>query len=108
MVRPLDKKVVGVFVRFRAPFTPALRCFCFVLLIFGWFYLTPLGTKPWGSILASSVGFLSNLFIGQKQVILTRLLMKKCGFIFTLGLSVVSSFASSIRYAGLAEFCLSR
>jgi hypothetical protein len=34
---------------------------CFVLLVFGWFYLTPLDFKAMGKHAASSVGFLSNV-----------------------------------------------
>lgn len=39
---------------------PALALLCFVLLIFGWFYLTPLEYKALGKHAASSVSFLSN------------------------------------------------
>ncbi len=39
---------------------PALALLCFVLLIFGWFYLTPLEYKTLNKHAASSVGFLSN------------------------------------------------
>lgn len=39
---------------------PALALLCFVLLVFGWFYLTPLEYKALGKHAASSVGFLSN------------------------------------------------
>lgn len=39
---------------------PALALLCFVLLIFGWFYLTPLEYKVLGKHAASSVSFLSN------------------------------------------------
>ncbi len=39
---------------------PALALLCFVLLVFGWFYLTPLEYKALGKHAASSIGFLSN------------------------------------------------
>ena len=40
---------------------PALAVLCLVLLVFGWFYLTPLDYKALGKHVASSVGFLSNV-----------------------------------------------
>ena len=40
---------------------PALVVLCFVLLIFGWFYLIPLDYKTLGKHAISSMGFLSNL-----------------------------------------------
>lgn len=39
---------------------PALALLCLVLLVFGWFYLTPIEYKALGKHAASSVGFLSN------------------------------------------------
>lgn len=39
---------------------PALALLCFVLLVFGWFYLTPIEYRALGKHAASSVGFLSN------------------------------------------------
>lgn len=39
---------------------PALALLCFVLLVFGWFYLTPLEYQSLGKHAASSVSFLSN------------------------------------------------
>ena len=39
---------------------PALALLCFVLLVFGWFYLTPLEYKALGKHAASSISFLSN------------------------------------------------
>lgn len=39
---------------------PALALLCFALLVFGWFYLTPLEYKALGKHAASSVIFLSN------------------------------------------------
>ncbi|WP_201582660.1 acyltransferase family protein [Psychrobacter jeotgali] len=39
---------------------PALALLCLVLLVFGWFYLTPLEYRSLGKHAASSVGFLSN------------------------------------------------
>ncbi len=39
---------------------PALALLCLALLVFGWFYLTPLEYKALGKHAASSVGFLSN------------------------------------------------
>ena len=39
---------------------PALALLCLVLLVFGWFYLTPLEYRTLGKHAASSVGFLSN------------------------------------------------
>lgn len=40
---------------------PALAVLCLVLLIFGWFYLTPYDFKLLGKHVASSIGFLSNI-----------------------------------------------
>lgn len=39
---------------------PALALLCLVLLVFGWFYITPLDYKALGKHAASSIGFLSN------------------------------------------------
>lgn len=39
---------------------PALALLCLVILVFGWFYLTPLEYKALGKHAASSVSFLSN------------------------------------------------
>lgn len=40
---------------------PALALLCLVLLVFGWFYLTPLEYRALGKHAASSIGFLSNI-----------------------------------------------
>ncbi|MEL0660701.1 acyltransferase family protein [Psychromonas arctica] len=40
---------------------PALAFLCFVLLIFGWFYLTPIDYKALGKHIVSSLGFFSNI-----------------------------------------------
>ena len=40
---------------------PALAVLCLVLLVFGWFYLTPFDYKALGKHAASSIGFLSNV-----------------------------------------------
>lgn len=40
---------------------PALALLCFTLLVFGWFYLTPLEYKTLGKHAASSITFLSNI-----------------------------------------------
>ena len=40
---------------------PALAVLCLILLIFGWFYLTPLDYKSLGKHAATSVSFLSNI-----------------------------------------------
>ena len=45
---------------------PALALLCLVLLIFGWFYLTPLEYKALGKHAASSVSFVSN-FVYWKE-----------------------------------------
>ncbi len=37
---------------------PALAVLCLVLLVFGWFYLSPLDYKALGKHIASSMGFL--------------------------------------------------
>ncbi len=39
---------------------PALALLCLVLLVFGWFYLTPIEYRALGKHAASSIGFLSN------------------------------------------------
>jgi len=40
---------------------PALAALCLVLLVFGWFYLTPLDYKSLGKHVGSSIGFFSNI-----------------------------------------------
>lgn len=40
---------------------PALAALCFVLLLFGYFYLTPIEFRTLGKHVASSVGFISNI-----------------------------------------------
>lgn len=40
---------------------PALAVVCIVLLVFGWFYLTPLDYKTLGKHTVGSVGFISNI-----------------------------------------------
>ncbi|WP_298807997.1 acyltransferase family protein [uncultured Psychrobacter sp.] len=45
---------------------PALALLCLVLLVFGWFYLTPLEYKALGKHAASSVSFLSNFVYWQE------------------------------------------
>ncbi|OLF36147.1 acyltransferase family protein [Psychrobacter sp. Cmf 22.2] len=40
---------------------PALALLCLVLMIFGWFYLTPFDYRVLGKHVASSIGFLSNV-----------------------------------------------
>ncbi|WP_354668291.1 acyltransferase family protein [Colwellia sp. E2M01] len=40
---------------------PALAVLCLVLLVFGWFYLTPLDYKALGKHVESSMGFFSNI-----------------------------------------------
>ncbi len=40
---------------------PALAVLCIVLLVFGWFYLTPSDYKDLGKHIASSAGFFSNM-----------------------------------------------
>lgn len=40
---------------------PALAMLCLVLLVFGWFYLTPLDYKTLGKHIGSSMSFLSNV-----------------------------------------------
>ena len=40
---------------------PALAALCLVLLIFGWFYLTPLDYKALGKHISSSISFFSNI-----------------------------------------------
>jgi len=46
---------------------PALAALCVVLLIFGWFYLTPLDYKALGKHVASSMGFLSNVIYWRES-----------------------------------------
>ena len=46
---------------------PALAVLCLVLLIFGWFYLTPLDYKALGKHVASSMGFLSNIIYWRES-----------------------------------------
>jgi len=46
---------------------PALAVLCLVLLIIGWFYLTPLDYKALGKYVASSMGFLSNVIYWRES-----------------------------------------
>jgi peptidoglycan/LPS O-acetylase OafA/YrhL len=46
---------------------PALAVLCFVLLVFGWFYLTPFEYQTLGKHAVSSIGFLSN-FVYWKEL----------------------------------------
>lgn len=46
---------------------PALALLSFLLLVFGWFFLTPLDYKLLGKHVASSVGFLSNIFYWRES-----------------------------------------
>jgi len=46
---------------------PALAMLCLVLLVFGWFYLTPLDYKVLGKHVASSMGFLSNVIYWRES-----------------------------------------
>jgi peptidoglycan/LPS O-acetylase OafA/YrhL len=46
---------------------PALAVLCLVLLVFGWFYLTPLDYKALGKHVASSMGFLSNVIYWRES-----------------------------------------
>lgn len=46
---------------------PALAVLCLVLLVFGWFYLTPLDYKVLGKHVASSMGFLSNVIYWRES-----------------------------------------
>jgi peptidoglycan/LPS O-acetylase OafA/YrhL len=46
---------------------PALAVLCVVLLLFGWFYLTPLEYKTLGKHATSSMGFLSNVIYLQES-----------------------------------------
>lgn len=46
---------------------PALAVLCLALLVFGWFYLTPLDYKALGKHVASSVGFLSNVIYWRES-----------------------------------------
>lgn len=46
---------------------PALAVLCLTLLVFGWFYLTPLDYKALGKHVASSMGFLSNVIYWRES-----------------------------------------
>ncbi|CDU11731.1 acyltransferase family protein [Vibrio coralliirubri] len=46
---------------------PALAVLCAVLLIFGWFYLTPMDYRALGKHAASSMGFLSNVIYWRES-----------------------------------------
>lgn len=46
---------------------PALAALCFILLIFGWFYLTPLDYRTLGKHVGSSIGFLSNIIYWKEE-----------------------------------------
>lgn len=56
-----DFSVLNFYVARANRIIPALAALCLVLLVFGWFYLTPLEYKALGKHAASSVGFLSNI-----------------------------------------------
>lgn len=46
---------------------PALAVLCLVLLVFGWFYLTPLDYRALGKHAASSMGFFSNVIYWKES-----------------------------------------
>ncbi|CAE6948248.1 Acyltransferase family [Vibrio sp. B1ASS3] len=46
---------------------PALAVLCSLLLVFGWFYLTPLDYSALGKHVASSMGFLSNVIYWRES-----------------------------------------
>ncbi len=46
---------------------PALAVLCLVLLVFGWFYLTPLDYRALGKHVGSSMGFLSNIMYWRES-----------------------------------------
>ncbi|MCD9516954.1 acyltransferase family protein [Photobacterium carnosum] len=46
---------------------PALSVVCLALLVFGWFYLTPLDYKVLGKHVASSMGFVSNIIYWRES-----------------------------------------
>ncbi|OBT12739.1 acyltransferase [Vibrio sp. UCD-FRSSP16_10] len=46
---------------------PALAVLCLVLLVFGWFYLTPMDYRALGKHVASSMGFLSNIIYWRES-----------------------------------------
>lgn len=46
---------------------PALAVLCLVLLVFGWFYLTPLDYRELGKHVGSSMGFLSNIIYWRES-----------------------------------------
>lgn len=46
---------------------PALAVLCLVLLVFGWFYLTPVDYKALGKHVASSISFISNVIYWRES-----------------------------------------
>jgi peptidoglycan/LPS O-acetylase OafA/YrhL len=46
---------------------PALAVLCLVLLIFGWFYLTPLDYKALGKHAGGSISFISNIIFWNES-----------------------------------------
>jgi peptidoglycan/LPS O-acetylase OafA/YrhL len=46
---------------------PALAVLCLVLLVFGWFYLTPLDYRALGKHVASSIAFMSNIIYWKES-----------------------------------------
>lgn len=46
---------------------PALAVLCLVLLVFGWFYLTPFNYRELGKHVVSSMGFLSNVIYWRES-----------------------------------------
>lgn len=46
---------------------PALAALCLALLVFGWFYLTPIDYKTLGKHAAGSIGFLSNVLYWRES-----------------------------------------
>jgi len=62
--RGLDKRnfsILNFYVARANRIIPALGVLCFVLLLFGWFYLSPLDYRSLGKHVAGSMGFLSNI-----------------------------------------------
>lgn len=62
--RGIDKKrfsIINFYIDRANRIIPALALVCFVLLCFGWFYLTPLDYKALGKHALGSIGFISNI-----------------------------------------------
>tara|TARA_Y100000588_G_scaffold269548_1_gene284949 strand:- start:780 stop:2750 length:1971 start_codon:yes stop_codon:yes gene_type:complete len=59
--------IIGFYVARAKRIIPALSLMCLAVLLFGWFYLTPLDYRALGKHVASSMGFISNIIYWRES-----------------------------------------